>query len=184
MKAKQHKIFNVYSPPDRDLSLYRIVGESFFSWRLQQSLRGIGYEEADRRGEEAEDWQVADGLVLLNDPDDPPTSFSRWWLSSTTPDLAFATNDLPRIASRTVLSQLGGSHHKPIKVSLDLQYKPQRTSKFTRWNYKKANWQHFFESDWSVHTDQQQKAQPEHQNQGLQLNSPEGCPRLHSSKAS
>ena len=77
-------------------------------------------------------------LVLLNDPDDPPTFFSRRWLSSTTPDLAFTTNDLSRIASRTVLSQLGGSDHKPIKISLDLQYRTQKTSTFPRWNYKKA----------------------------------------------
>ena len=80
------------------------------------------------RGEEAEDWQVANGLVLLNDPDDPPTSFSRRWPSSPTPDLAFATSNLSRIASRTVPSQLGGSDHKPIKISLNLQYRPQRTS--------------------------------------------------------
>ena len=97
-----------------------------------------GYEGADRRGEEAEDWQVDNGLVLLNDPDDPPTFISRRWLSSTTP---VATNDLSGIASRTVLSQLGGSDHKPIKISLDLQYRTQKTSTFPRWNYKKANWE-------------------------------------------
>ena len=102
-----------------------------------------GYEEADRRGEEVEDWQVDNGLVLLNDPDDPPTFFSRRWLSSSTPDLAFATNDLSRTASRTVLSQLGGSDHKPVKISLDLQYRTQKTSTFPRWNYKKANWERF-----------------------------------------
>ena len=52
-----------------------------------------------------------------------------------------ATNDLSRIASRTVLSQLGGSDHKPIKISLDLQYRTQKTSTFPRWNYKKAKWE-------------------------------------------
>ena len=95
------------------------------------------------RGEEVEDWQVDNGLVILNKHDDPLTFLSRRWLSSTTPDLAFAANDLSRIASRTVLSQLGGSDHKPIKISLDLQYRPQRTSTFPRWNYKRANWECF-----------------------------------------
>ena len=101
------------------------------------------YEEADRRGEEVEDWQVDNGLVLLNDPDDRPTFFSRQWLSSATPDLAFATSDLSRMASRTVSNQLGGSDHKPVKISLDLQYRTQKTSTFPRWNYKKANWERF-----------------------------------------
>ena len=41
------------------------------------------------------------------------------------------------------LSQLGGSDHKPIKISLDLQYRTQKTSTFPRWNYKKANWERF-----------------------------------------
>ena len=57
--------------------------------------------------------------------------------------MAFATNDLSRIASSTVLSQLGGSHHKPVKISLDLQYRTRKTSTFPRWNYKKANWERF-----------------------------------------
>ena len=102
-----------------------------------------GCEEPDKRGGEVEDWQADNGLALLNDPDDPPTFFSRRRLRSTTPDLDFATHDVSRIASRTVLAQLGGSYHKPIKISLDLQYRPQRTSTFPRMNCKKANWESF-----------------------------------------
>ena len=138
---KQHKIFIVYSPSDRELSLNHM--------QLQDSMcivlgdfnshsEAWCYEEADRRGEEVEDWQVDNGLVLLKYPD-PPTFFSRWWLSSTTPDLAFTTNDLSRIASRTVLSHLGGSDHISIKISLNFQYRPQTTNMFLRWNYKKGN---------------------------------------------
>ena len=36
-----------------------------------------GYEESDRRGDEVEDWQIENNLLLLNDPEDPPTFFSR-----------------------------------------------------------------------------------------------------------
>ena len=121
INEKQYKIFNIYCPPDRDLFLDLIHPQDsrcIILGDFNSHSEAWGYEEADRRGEEVEDWQVDDGLVLLNDPDDPPTFFSRRWLSSTTPDLAFATNDLSRIASRTVLSQLGGSDHKPIKISL------------------------------------------------------------------
>ena len=146
IKEKQYEIFNIYSPPDRDLSLdliHRQENTCIILGDFNSHSEARGYEEADRRGEEVEDWQVDNGLVLLNDPDDPPTFFSRRWLSSTTPDLAFASNDLSRIASRTVLGQLGGSDHKPVKISLDLQYRTQKTSTFPRWNYKKANWERF-----------------------------------------
>ena len=146
INEKQYKIFNVYCPPDRDLSLDLIHPQEsrcIILGDFNSHSGAWGYEEADRRGEEVEDWQLDNGLVLLNDPDDPQTFFSRGWLSSTTPDLAFATIDLSRITSRTVLSQLGGSDHKPVKISLDLQYRTQKTSTFPRWNYKKADWERF-----------------------------------------
>ena len=149
INEKHYKIFNIiYCPPDREICLstsciHKKVGASFLETSTVPQRHGVMNEEADRRGEEVEDWQVDNGLVLLNDPGDPPTFFSRGWLSSTTPDLAFATHDLSRIASRTVLSQLGGSDHKPVKISLDLQYRTQKSSTFPRWNYKKANWQCF-----------------------------------------
>ena len=126
INEKQYKIFNIYCPPDRDLSLdlmHTQESRCIILGDFNSHSEAWGYEEADRRGEEVEDWQVDNGLVLLKDPDDPPTFFSRRWLSSMTPDLAFATNDLSRIASTTVLSQLGGSDHKPVRISLDLQYR-------------------------------------------------------------
>ena len=146
INERQYKIFNIHCPPDRDLSLDLMQPQEsrcIILGDFNSHSEAWGYEEADRRGEEIEDWQVDNGPVLLNDPDDPPTFFSRRWFSSTTPDLAFATNDLSRIASRTVLSQLGGSDHKPVKISLDLQYRTQETSTFPIWTYKKANWERF-----------------------------------------
>ena len=142
INEKQYKIFNIYSPPDRDLSLdimHLQESRCIILGDFNSHSEAWGYEEADRRGEEVEDWQVDNGLELLNDPDDPPTFVSRRWLSSTTPDLAFTISDLSRIASRTVLSQFGGSDHKPAKISLDLQHRTQKTSTFPRWNYKKAS---------------------------------------------
>ena len=140
------RIFSVYCPPDRDLSLELIQiqdSRCLIVGDFNSHSEAWGYDEADRRGEEVEDWQIDNGLVLLNDPDDPPTFFSRRWLTSSTPDLAFATNDISRIATRTVLKQLGGSDHRPVKISLDLHFKPQEAKTFPRWNYKKANWERF-----------------------------------------
>ena len=66
-------------PPDKDLSLQHIhvpsqnclaVGD-FNSHSLSW-----GYGETDHRGDEVEDWQIENNMLLLNDPEDPPTFFS------------------------------------------------------------------------------------------------------------
>ena len=112
LENQQIRIFNAYCPVDRDLSLdhmelqdsqYLVLGD------FNSHSEAWGYPEADWRGEEVEDWQIDDKLLLLNDKDDTPTFFLRQWLTSTTPDLAFATEDMSRKATWMVLSQLGGS---------------------------------------------------------------------------
>nr|KAG5696480.1 hypothetical protein BaRGS_016519 [Batillaria attramentaria] len=96
-----------------------------------------GYEETDRRGEEVEDWEIDTHLHLINQEDDEPTFYSRRWM---TPDLAFATNDLFVRTTRTVFSQLGGSDHKPVKLSINLNLQTPQAKCFPRWNYRKADW--------------------------------------------
>jgi hypothetical protein len=139
-------ILNLYCPPDKELSLQTLdipeenclaIGD------FNSHSTCWGYEETDRRGEEIEDWQIDSKMILLNDPEDPPTFFSRRWMSSTTPDLAFATDDLSKKATRGVQKQLGGSDHRPVKLAINLQYRPQDPKTFPRWNYKKANWDTF-----------------------------------------
>ena len=102
-----------------------------------------GYPEQDARGEEVEDWQTDMNLLLLNDPDDPPTYYSRSWMTTSTPDLAFATEEIALKTTREVDKQLGGSDHKPIILTVDMCHKREQQPTFTRWNYKKANWDLF-----------------------------------------
>ena len=99
-----------------------------------------GYKETDRRGDEVEDWETDTNLHLLNNEEDDPTYYSRSWLTTSTPDLAFATDDLFTRTIRAVFSQLGGSDHKPIKLSINLDPKIPQAKCLPRWNYKKANW--------------------------------------------
>ena len=40
-----------------------------------------GYGETDHRGDKVEDWQTESNMILLNDPEDPPTFFSWRWIS-------------------------------------------------------------------------------------------------------
>jgi ribonuclease HI len=99
-----------------------------------------GYKELDKRGEELEQWQDENKLILLYHPDDTDTFYSRRWKDSFTPDLAFATPDIQKIAQRTVNNQLGGSDHRPVTITLTLEGLQEKTTLPTRWNYKKANW--------------------------------------------
>ena len=88
-------------------------------------------------------WQIENNMLLLNDPEDPPTFFSRRWISTSTPNLAFATEDLSQKTNRKVLSQLAGSDHRPVLLAIDLQYRPSNPKTFPRLNYKKADWEMF-----------------------------------------
>ena len=139
-------IYNCYCPPDKEPSLQSlntprenclIVGD------FNSRSTSWGYDDTDKRGDEVEDWQIENSLLLLNAPDDMPTFYSRRWMTTTTPDLAFASGDLSSKTARTVLDPLGGSDHRPIKLSINLNYSPPDSKTFPRWNYNKANWTNF-----------------------------------------
>ena len=139
-------ILNLYCPSDKDLALHTMnlppekcltVGD------FNSHSTSWGYEESDRRGDEVEDWQIENNLLLLNDPEDPPTFFSRRWISTSTPDLAFASDDIFKITSRKVQNQLAGSDHKPVLLAVNMNYKPSNPKTFPRWNYSKADWVKF-----------------------------------------
>ena len=102
-----------------------------------------GYPEQDARGEEVEDWQTSSNLLLINDAEDPPTYYSRSWMKTSTPDLAFATEDIALKTCREVDNQLGGSDHRPVILTIDNLPQRREAPHFTRWNYKKAKWDLF-----------------------------------------
>ena len=101
-----------------------------------------GYDHADARGEELEDWQDDNHLILVNDVDDPPTFFHRGWRKCSTPDLAFCSEDIHRGIKREVGTQLGGSDHKPVFITMESNVIPIDSPQ-PRWNYKKAMWSLF-----------------------------------------
>ena len=82
-------------------------------------------------------------MVLINDPDDHPTSYSRRWMTTSTPDLAFANGNLANKIQRNVPTQLGGSDHRPVWLTMDLEWKQKDEKTVPRWNHKKANWNLF-----------------------------------------
>jgi len=146
LKDKELKVVNLYSPNDKPLSLdtipvqdsdYIVIGD------FNSHSQSWGYDHIDKRGEEVETWQDDHNLLLINDPEDQPTFYSRRWHSNSTPDLGFCTEDIHRHITREVGEQLGGSDHRP--VYLTLQYSVLQEPSLPRWNYKKADWNSYRE---------------------------------------
>jgi ribonuclease HI len=140
--SMEMNILNYYCPNDQPLSLDTIpTDDSNFIvlGDFNSHSQSWGYDRMDRRGEEVEDWQDDHHLQLVNSPHDTPTFYSRRWKSTSTPDLAFCTDDLHGSMQREVGEQLGGSDHRPVYHAVDkhcIRLQPIRA----RWNYKKANW--------------------------------------------
>ena len=135
-------LVNYYCPNDKPLSLNSIeVPDSnvLVVGDFNSHSQSWGYDHADSRGEEVEEWQDDNNLILINSPHDPPTFYSRGWKTTSTPDLAFSTEDLHRGILREVGDQLGGSDHKPIFITISSEVTAADDPK-PRWNYKKANW--------------------------------------------
>ncbi|VDI60877.1 Hypothetical predicted protein [Mytilus galloprovincialis] len=140
-----YNIVNFYCPNDKKLSLDTIqTSDSNFLMvgDFNSQSHSWGYTTIDKRGETIEDWQDEHHLILVNDPTDTPTFYSRRWHTTTTPDLAFCTDDIHQNISRKVCDQLGGSDHRPVILSIR-GTKTTIDAQLPRWNYKKANWGKF-----------------------------------------
>ena len=144
-KSKEVNLVNYYCPNDRPLSLNSIdvqPGGFLMVGDFNSHSQSWGYDHADARGEELEDWQDDNHLILVNDVDDPPTFFHRGWRKCSTPDLAFCSEDIHRGIKREVGTQLGGSDHKPVFITMESNVIPIDSPQ-PRWNYKKAMWSLF-----------------------------------------
>ena len=138
------QLTNFYCPNNRPLSLDSIsladsnvlvVGD------FNSHSQSWGYDHMDHRGEEVEAWQDDNHLLLINSHSDRPTFYSRRWHTTSTPDLAFCSEDIHGSVKREVGEQLGGSDHRPVFLQLNLGACTEAT--FPRWNYKKADWPTF-----------------------------------------
>ena len=140
-KNSELNLVNYYCPNDKPLSLENIeVSDSFLIvGDFNSHSQSWGYDHADARGEELEDWQDDHRLLLVNDPDDTPTFFHRGWRTCSTPDLALCTEDIHRGIKREVGQQLGGSDHRPVFITIENQVIPI-DNPAPRWNYKRAKW--------------------------------------------
>ncbi|GFS03617.1 hypothetical protein ElyMa_006475400 [Elysia marginata] len=115
-KDKNITIYNCYCPPGNEHALHamNISDQCIVVRDFNSHSPSWDYENQDARGEEVEDRQTNMSLLLLNSAEDPPNFYSRSWMTTSTPDLAFATEDIALKTTRQVMDQLGGSDHKPV----------------------------------------------------------------------
>ena len=135
-------LVNYYCPDNKMLSLETIdVSPRHFiiAGDFNSHSQSWGYSTMNRRGEDVEAWQDENKLILANQAWDAPTFYSRVWHTSTTPDLAFCTEDIHQHLTREVCPQLSGSDHRPIMLSLNGNIEVSEIQ-HPRWNYKKAQW--------------------------------------------
>ena len=67
-------------------------------------------------------------------------------MTTSTPDLAFASGNLANKIQRNVTTQLGGSDHRPVLLTMDLEWKQKDEKTFPRWNHKKRSGMSFLNS--------------------------------------
>nr|KAG5714784.1 hypothetical protein BaRGS_000272 [Batillaria attramentaria] len=161
-------ITNCYSPPASVLGLHNVKLEAsrhLVVGDFNSHSPSWGYEELDSRGEEVEDWMMENQIVLINKPDDKPTSYSRAWKTSSTPDLAIATDDIHRLSTRAVSTQLGGSDHLPVTITIS-SIGCTEHNMAPSWNLKRAKWTTFREKADHLCKD---ISQSQHLNKNVQL---------------
>ena len=141
-------ICNLYSPPNKAVNL-QILQPNSKDWMIVGDFNSHspswGYLSINAKGEEVEHWIVSNRLVLINTPTDPPTFYSRVWKTTSTPDIAIATDNIQKTAKREVSEQLGGSDHKPVILTLVKQVNTNAGKMPPSSNYKKADWKRFRE---------------------------------------
>ena len=121
--AADIQLVNFYCPNDKPLSLDTIsteVSNFIIVGDFNSHSQSWGYQHMDRRGEEVENWQDDNSLLLINSPSDQPTFCSRRWHTTSTPDIALCTEDLHGSIRREVGEQLAGSDHRPVFLKLNL----------------------------------------------------------------
>ena len=135
-------------PHDKPIALH-LIQPTTENWIIMGNFNSHspswGYDKLDSKGEEVECWATNQQLILINEPQDPPTFYSRSWRTTSTPDLAFATDNIHKLCHREVCSQLGpgGSDHRHVTILVDQKTPVSTFKRPPSWNYKKADWDSF-----------------------------------------
>ena len=142
-----------------------------------------GYPDLDPKGDDVEDWIIANQMVLINRPDEPHTYYSRAWRTTSCPEIAIATDDVTKITELCVEQQLGGSDHKPVLLVIKQDLRQAGRKLCPSWNYKRANWPEFRKkSRWKLQKPEDGATSPKWKSEPIHRSHPQRCQRNNSQK--
>ena len=146
----KYTIYNVYNPPEITMNLIPHFGNTQYSKTIiagdfNGRSPSWGYRSRNATGKFIETFCNTTNLFRIQDNDTTPTHFHRAHKTLNRPDLTLISADLiPKIKTE-VKDGIGTSDHFPTMVYLETQEK-KKVKKWTRWNFKKAQWGNYKET--------------------------------------
>ena len=137
-------IYNIYNPPQNPLNLIPHFGNTQYSKTIiagdfNGQSPSWGYRNTNATGKFVETFCNTTNFIRMQDSGTPPTHFHRVHKTLNRPDLTlFSADLLPKIKTE-VKDGIGTSDHFPTVVNLETP-KKKTVKKWTRWNFKKAQW--------------------------------------------
>ena len=140
----KYVIYNLYNPPSNHLNLTPTFGDSQFSKTvIAGDFNGHspswGYSDTNPTGKFIETFCNTSNFFRVQDSGTPPTHFHRVHKTFFRPDLTLISADLMHKAQTKVTDGVGSSDHFPTVITIEASC-PRKYERWTRWNFKKANW--------------------------------------------
>lgn len=149
VKVCSMHITNVYKPPNKSW-LRNVIPcyehPSIYAGDYNSHHSNWGYSSTDKNGDDLNHWSENNNLCLLFDAKDKGTFHSARWQRDYNPDLVFVSMDSelkPLISKRTVLNNFPHSQHRPVMITIGLEFPLINSIQKPRWNFNLANWQSF-----------------------------------------
>ena len=143
----KYTIYNLYNPPANHLNLTPTFSDSQFSKTIiagdfNGHSPSWGYNDTNQTGNFIETFCNTTNLFRMQDSGTPPTHFHRAHKTLNRPDLTLVSADLMNKTQSKVTDGVGSSDHFPTIITVEASC-PKSFEKWTRWNFKKANWEEY-----------------------------------------
>ena len=143
----KYTIYNLYNPPANHMNLTPTFSDSQFSKTIiagdfNGHSPSWGYNDTNKTGSFIETFCNTTNLFRMQDSGTPPTHFHRVHRTLNRPDLTLVSADLMNKTQSKVTDGVGSSDHFPTIINVEATL-PKKFEKWTRWNFKKANWDEF-----------------------------------------
>ena len=143
----KYDVYNVYNPPANKMDLIPHFDNTQFSKTIiAGDINGHspswGYKDYNPTGTFIESFCNITNLFLMQDCETPPTLFHRVHKTLSRPDLTLVSADLMTKITSEVKDGIGTSDHFPTLVKIETPER-KKQKKWTRWNFKKAQWENY-----------------------------------------